>query len=507
MTERAVIYARVSTEDQLENTSISSQIEDCKKYIESKGYQLVGDPFVDSQSGESVPRPGLDDAFDFWDEFGFDIFVVKNDDRLARSIDTLHEIKTQLEIYRDAKIEYAEGPNEQSEDMNWMRDLLTHVANKENIDRAKRTKRGKLEKARRGVYPSGRAPYGYLINKNAPGGLEVILGEADTVREIFRSYNSGRSIRAITDDLNAKNIQPDRGEKWGKSSVARILSSEIYTGKAFYNQRRTGKIKLTNKRWVKLRPESEWIPFEVTPIIDPGEFKKAQGQRSDNRETIRRQPKRFYLLSGMVRCAECGKPYNCQASPAGKHRRTNEALFYRHRIKNGGCKNRTVSARVLDPIAWQTVLSQLLEPRGLTTGIDGINSRDKTDLERKIEKRAGLEKKIENLQVKLFRYDDMYADPAIALTKDDYLKHRKEIQDSIADLRVRVRELDRLIGNVPTPEERAEFEQLAQEIRNRIQNSDWQDTPENRRAIMKALRFQVLIPRAGDFEFSLIDFV
>ncbi len=40
--KRAIIYARVSTDDQRNNYSIPSQVAECKKYIEAKGYALVG---------------------------------------------------------------------------------------------------------------------------------------------------------------------------------------------------------------------------------------------------------------------------------------------------------------------------------------------------------------------------------------------------------------------------------------------------------------------------------
>jgi DNA invertase Pin-like site-specific DNA recombinase len=47
MNKRAIIYARVSTDDQRNNYSIPSQVAEIKKYIEAKGYALVGNRFVD----------------------------------------------------------------------------------------------------------------------------------------------------------------------------------------------------------------------------------------------------------------------------------------------------------------------------------------------------------------------------------------------------------------------------------------------------------------------------
>ena len=45
--EKSYIYARVSTEDQRGNYSIPSQIDECKRYVESKRYTLIGNRYVD----------------------------------------------------------------------------------------------------------------------------------------------------------------------------------------------------------------------------------------------------------------------------------------------------------------------------------------------------------------------------------------------------------------------------------------------------------------------------
>src|SRR5712692_10006710 len=56
MSKRAAIYARVSTDDQRGNYSVPTQIADCLKYIQGRGYKLVGDRFVDPESGRDAQR-------------------------------------------------------------------------------------------------------------------------------------------------------------------------------------------------------------------------------------------------------------------------------------------------------------------------------------------------------------------------------------------------------------------------------------------------------------------
>jgi len=84
--------------------------------------------------------------------------------------------------------------------------------------------------------------------------------------------------------------------------------------------------------------------FKVTPVIDPAIFEQAQTLLKENCAMLRRQTRRFYLLSGKVVCEECGHAYYPQADPAG---RVEEKRWtaYRHRIKSGHCTNRMISAK------------------------------------------------------------------------------------------------------------------------------------------------------------------
>jgi len=57
---KAAIYCRVSTDNQeREGTSLHTQLENCLKYCESKGYE-VANRFSEAYSGLSLERPELD---------------------------------------------------------------------------------------------------------------------------------------------------------------------------------------------------------------------------------------------------------------------------------------------------------------------------------------------------------------------------------------------------------------------------------------------------------------
>src|SRR5688572_1969916 len=60
MTNRAAIYARVSTDDQAANYSLPTQVEACQLYAVEKGFEIVAE-FREDYTGSELDRPELND--------------------------------------------------------------------------------------------------------------------------------------------------------------------------------------------------------------------------------------------------------------------------------------------------------------------------------------------------------------------------------------------------------------------------------------------------------------
>ena len=59
MSKRAVIYARVSTDEQAEKGySLPHQINECRRYAQNHGF-AVAQEFIDDYSGATLERPGF----------------------------------------------------------------------------------------------------------------------------------------------------------------------------------------------------------------------------------------------------------------------------------------------------------------------------------------------------------------------------------------------------------------------------------------------------------------
>lgn len=62
MMKRAVIYARVSTDEQGQGYSLPTQLESCRKYAAERGY-VVAEEFTDMHTGTEIERPGLNELY------------------------------------------------------------------------------------------------------------------------------------------------------------------------------------------------------------------------------------------------------------------------------------------------------------------------------------------------------------------------------------------------------------------------------------------------------------
>ena len=71
-------------------------------------------------------------------------------------------------------------------------------------------------------------PFGYTIRN---GHTVVEQQEADIVRNIFKAYIQGASLKEIAEDLTAKQIPyTERTCVWDKARISRILENAKYTG-------------------------------------------------------------------------------------------------------------------------------------------------------------------------------------------------------------------------------------------------------------------------------------
>jgi site-specific DNA recombinase len=379
MAERAVLYARVSGDDRRrEGRNLTGQLKMGREYAREHGYQVVAELAEDDRgaSGALFDLPQLSRALDMAAAGEFDVLVVRELDRFARSL--VKQLLVEEEFKgNDVQIEYVLGEYPDTPEGSLQKNVKASVAEYERLKTAQRTKRGKRQKAQSGkVLVFARPPYGYRVVDSM---LAVYEPEAIVVRLIYEWYTHGDEdskslpIRAIVRKLNDLGA-PTAGDrldnggvvkqqgygKWARSTVNKILSNETYCGTWYYNKwRRTGKVR-------RLSPRDKWIPVEVPAIIDRETWKVAQERKQRNRECAKRNRKYAYLLSGRLTCGDCGaRIYSLPCK--GK-------LYYRCSRSRGEvlgqkCNAKSFRADIVDNTVWEWVKSLLTNPAALAEGL------------------------------------------------------------------------------------------------------------------------------------------
>ena len=386
---QVALYARVSTPNQQQEGTIASQVQSLHLYIHQHGWSLLPThEYIDEGiSGARLDRPALDRLRDCAQRGEFDAVVVLSPDRLARNY--AHQWLL-IEEFEKLQVQwiFLQNPFGDTPQGKLLTQMQGMMAEYERAQIHERTRRGRLEKARRGEFiPWAFSCYGYQYLPKRHGcapHVAIDPAQAEVVRQLYRSVVEEQlSCRQLTKRLNAARTPTPSGKNqvWHAGTVRAILTNRVYTGQARYNYRQPvlpkyRKADETQLHYLKTgrsyRPPEEWVWSEAPVIIAVELFEKAQLQLQRNAEVARkmyRPTSRRYLLRTVVKCGECGLGMVAahQRSVGKKY----DYLYYAckgHSPLTCGrmtkCTSRRVRADRLDAVVWNS-LSELLRTPAL----------------------------------------------------------------------------------------------------------------------------------------------
>jgi len=168
-----------------------------------------------------------------------------------------------------------------------------------SMNLAEEVKRGMAQKARLGGLQSA-SPFGYA----ARGGILVpVPEEAILVQELFRRYADGMGQFQLAVWLNNLGARTHRGGRFESRTVSYILQNPVYIGKLRWNP--TGRT-----RWNFQDPNIILADGKHEPLISPALWDIVQGRIcAEGNRSPHARPMHDHRdwLSGLVRCADCGK--------------------------------------------------------------------------------------------------------------------------------------------------------------------------------------------------------
>lgn len=447
--EKAIIYARVSTEKQIDNTSLDAQVEECTKYIQRIGLVLTH-TFRETFSGEYIyARPEFQRALQVIESENIRHMIVDVRDRLGRG-DAIPIVEYILRN-KGVEVHYVRGNVTEQTDP--LAALAQHsvdvlVSGIERLKIRDRTCRGRENTVRSGKVMASHRPFGYSV-KN--GKLEIVEEEAHIVRQIFELFIIDKlSIREIRRRLY-ENKERTPGERmgrkvkfgscvWASATIQHILKTETYAGVWHYLKKRElrEEVGTALQRKVTDRPKSEQIAVQVPAIVTRATWLAAQKRLEVNREQWKGRPRKTeYLLRGFLYC-KCGRKLQLNMRPHPENEKKKFLQFYYCStayigLIENGCKNRTtIRLDKVEEMVWSYVRSLLLNPDMLTKGADAKRNAMKQK-NQMIEQRVSMiGRELNTLTQKQAMLLDLYLEGD--LPKEEYNSKKIELERKASSL-------------------------------------------------------------------------
>jgi site-specific DNA recombinase len=304
---KVVCYARVSSERQDIDLSISAQLKALREYASRNGHVIVGEYVDEAESGRSIDRPGFKQMIVAARQkvSPFEAILVWKLSRFARNREDSIIYKSLLRK-QGIQVVSINEPVEDSPSGKLLEGIIEVIDEFYSANLSQDVLRGMRENAGRGFCNGGRAPYGYVRVKVQDGAgsrtkLEPDPRTAPIVQRIFRECLLGKGLKAIARGLNADALGSSTGKKWGATSIEKIVHNEAYTGALVWGKR--PRTQSARNRFAVLRTEDAW-----TPLIDRTLFGQVQARLAARAPQVihPREVDSPYLLSGIMRCGKCG---------------------------------------------------------------------------------------------------------------------------------------------------------------------------------------------------------
>jgi site-specific DNA recombinase len=316
-TKRVAIYARVSSDRQDVDLSISAQLRALREYASRNNLTIVREFVDEAESGRTSARPAFREMISLakLKQKPFEVILVWKLNRFARNREDSIIYKSLLRRQGIQVISINEllEPTPAGRMLEGIIEVLDEFY---SANLAQDVTRGMRESASRGYFSGGKPPYGYNINKvrdshKMRSKLVPNPATAPVVKRMFEECLSGRGSREIAKGLNDDGITTPNGKRWVGSAVLRILHNEAYTGTLVWGQRSSEE---------PLKVENAW-----PPIVDKETFAGAVSILESRGPKVV-HPRRSvseYLFSGLMKCGTCGSAMSGHSAKSGQF------LYYR----------------------------------------------------------------------------------------------------------------------------------------------------------------------------------
>lgn len=305
----AVIYCRVSQDDERSGRSVGEQEAECRERATHKGWtveRVFDDNDISASRHSRKPRPNYEALVEFLSAGKADVLILWASSRGDRN---LTRWSTLLDLCRTKGIKIHVLRDNRTYDLTYSRDWETlasdgvkNAAYVEEIrDAVMRAMRDNASEGK----PHGRTPYGYTREYATIRGRQVVVrqfintAQAEIIREAARRVANGETPYSVVKDFNARGIPSPANSRWDITKLKKIITNPAYIGKRIYipkEDRLAGVTSgtLVDAKWPAILEDEPWQVC-VDKLGDPA--------RRTNRDTAIK-----HLLSGIATCGTCDSP-------------------------------------------------------------------------------------------------------------------------------------------------------------------------------------------------------
>jgi site-specific DNA recombinase len=401
--KRAVLYARVSTQEQADKGySLAQQMEALRAYATREGFEVLEEVSDPGYSGAYLDRPGLDQVRGLVEGTpgGVSVVLAQDRDRIAREPAYLYLLREEF-LRHGCALRALNDRGDDSPEGQLTDGILDQLAKFERAKTAERTRRRSRRKAAEGkVLGAALKPrYGFRYARDTNGtpvGYVVDEAEMAVVRRMMREFADGASVNGVAGGLTGDGIPaPSGGEVWSRFTVRNAAKDDAYKphtreelealaaegrmrpdvlalldpsrpyGVAWFG--RTRKVGRYERR---AAPEESWIAVPVDlsgSNLDRETVEMARRNVASNRKLSKVGDRSWELSGGLLRCGDCGR--SMLAFSRRYPDRPNKPNFYyrcdaRSRVGRPCPNRRSHRAADIEARAWEIVAHAHRDPHG-----------------------------------------------------------------------------------------------------------------------------------------------
>jgi site-specific DNA recombinase len=464
---RVATYTRISTDEENQPYSLGAQRDRLDAYAKSQGWKIVR-RFSDQASGAKTDRAGLQQALAEANASRFDLVLVYRVDRL-RSVRGLAHVIEELDragvLFRSA----TEPFDTASPAGRMMVQMLGVFAEFERASIIERVIAAQEKKAARGEWNGGHIPLGYRLDP-ATKSLVPKPAEARIVEDVFHRYVERlEGSVTIAEWLSDRGYRTRSGKVFSAKGILTILRNRAYLGEVHYRRAN--------------------YDGQHDALISENLFNRAQAILTERGEdhSLRRSNQSDYLLTGLVRCARCGKRY----VGAAAHGRNKRYRYYvcntRHTYRAEECDAERLPADELDTAITEQLVSVLEHEPLVRQAITEAMAQIESERPRREYDRVQLDGEIRRTNDALDRYYVAFEEGT--LTLEDCAPRIKELQAQKHGLEAHREQLS--LDDVEAPESLSEDEllALAADVAEIMQNGD----DRQKKALFQALVSEIRV--------------